>query len=150
MQCVPHLARAAKALYVFQRTPSSVDVRANAPIDPDGFVSIATAGWQQRWLENFTANQSGGAATEDLVQDCWTDLSRRIRTHSMRLPREQMTLANMLAAYEDADNEKMNDIRARVDSVVRDPDTAERLKTWYRQLYKRNNRRFDGLAFAAT
>ena len=34
VQCVPHLARAAKELYVFQRTPSSVDVRANAPIDP--------------------------------------------------------------------------------------------------------------------
>ena len=44
MQCVLHLARAAKALYVCQRTPSSVDVRAYAPIDPDGFVSIATAG----------------------------------------------------------------------------------------------------------
>ena len=66
-------------LYVFQRTPSSVDVRANAPIDPDWFSSIATPGWQQRWLENFTDNSAGGSATEDLVQDGWTDLSRRIR-----------------------------------------------------------------------
>jgi cation diffusion facilitator CzcD-associated flavoprotein CzcO len=41
IQCVPHLARACQALHVFQRTPSSVDVRANAPIDPDWFSSIA-------------------------------------------------------------------------------------------------------------
>jgi cyclohexanone monooxygenase len=59
VQCVPHLARACRQLLVFQRTPSSVDVRANAPIDPEWFAQIATAGWQQRWLENFTANQAG-------------------------------------------------------------------------------------------
>ena len=62
VQCVPYLARACKELYVFQRTPSSVDVRANAPIDPRWFSGIATPGWQQRWLENFTANQAGGIA----------------------------------------------------------------------------------------
>ena len=44
------------------------------PIDPDWFAAIATPGWQQRWLENFTANQGGGWADEDLVQDGWTDL----------------------------------------------------------------------------
>jgi len=71
VQCVPHLAKACGELYVFQRTPSSVDVRANVPIDADWFASIATPGWQQRWLENFTANQ-GGFAEEDLVQDGWT------------------------------------------------------------------------------
>src|SRR3546814_17168561 len=59
-------------------TPSSVDVRANHPIDPDWFESIATPGWQQRWLENFTLNQTGGLVEEDLVMDGWTDLARRI------------------------------------------------------------------------
>ena len=63
---VPHLARACGSLYVFQRTPSSVDVRDNQPTDPEWFASIATPGWQQRWLENFTANQSGGSAGVDL------------------------------------------------------------------------------------
>jgi cation diffusion facilitator CzcD-associated flavoprotein CzcO len=137
VQCVPHLARACKALYVFQRTPSSVDVRDNRPLDPEWFATIATPGWQQRWLENFTANQAGGAAEEDLVQDGWTDLSRRIRSRMMSLPREQMTPANMLAAYEDSDYEKMEEIRARVDSIVADRETAEKLKAWYRQLCKR-------------
>ena len=137
VQCVPHLALAAKALFVFQRTPSSVDVRANAPIDPDWFAGIATPGWQQRWLENFTANQAGGAADEDLVQDGWTDLSRRIREKIMQLPPEKMTPRDMLAAYEDSDFEKMEEIRLRVDGAVQDPGTAQALKAWYRQLCKR-------------
>jgi cation diffusion facilitator CzcD-associated flavoprotein CzcO len=137
VQCVPHLARACGELYVFQRTPSSVDVRANGPIDPDWFSSIATPGWQQRWLENFTANQAGGQATEDLVQDGWTDLSRRIRAKIGALPRDKMTPQNMLAAYEDSDFEKMEEIRARVDDLVRDKETAQGLKAWYRQLCKR-------------
>ena len=138
VQVVPHLARAAKALYVFQRTPSSIDVRDNRPIDPDWFASIATPGWQQRWLENFTQNQAGIAmAPEDLVQDGWTDLSKRIRNRILQLPPEERTPAGMLAAYEDADHEKMEEIRRRAETVVRDAATAEKLKAWYRQLCKR-------------
>lgn len=137
VQCVPYLARAAKELYVFQRTPSSVDVRDNAPIDPKWFAEIATSGWQERWLENFTANQAGGNAEVDLVQDGWTDLNRRIRARIVQLPREQRTPANMLAAFEDSDYEKMEEIRARVDGIVRDQETAAKLKAWYRQLCKR-------------
>lgn len=137
VQCVPHLARACGQLFVFQRTPSSVDVRANAPIDKNWFETIATPGWQQRWLENFTDNQTGGDAKEDLVQDGWTDLSRRIREKIMGLPREQMTPQNMMAAYEDSDYEKMEEIRTRAEALVHDRDTAQKLKAWYRQLCKR-------------
>jgi cation diffusion facilitator CzcD-associated flavoprotein CzcO len=137
VQCVPHLARAAKDLYVFQRTPSSVDVRANRPIEEDWFASIASPGWQQRWLENFTQNQAGGGAEEDLVQDGWTDLSRRIRSRIGELPPEKRSPAMMWAAWEDSDFEKMEEIRSRVDAVVRDPATAQKLKAWYRQLCKR-------------
>src|SRR5882757_4305230 len=131
VQCVPYLARAAKELCVFQRTPSSVDVRANAPIDPEWFSAIASSGWQQRWLENFTANQAGGNAEEDLVQDGWTDLSRRIRARILQLPREERVPAKMLAAFEDSDFEKMEEIRNRVDTIVGDRKTADKLKAWY-------------------
>ncbi len=137
VQCVPHLARACKSLMVFQRTPSSVDVRNNQPIDPQWFAEVATPGWQQRWLENFTANQAGGTAEVDLVQDGWTDLARRIREAIMKLPREERSVKNMLTAYEDADFQKMEEIRARADSVVKDKETAAKLKAWYRQLCKR-------------
>ena len=138
VQCVPHLAKACKELFVFQRTPSSVDVRANHPIDPEWFAEMATPGWQQRWLENFTANQSGGFADEDLVMDGWTDLARRFRTKIMEAAAKGgMSPEKMMEVFEDADFEKMEEIRSRIDSVVADPETAQGLKAWYRQLCKR-------------
>ena len=36
IQCIPHLGEAAQHLYVFQRTPSSVDERNNTPTNPSG------------------------------------------------------------------------------------------------------------------
>jgi cyclohexanone monooxygenase len=137
VQCIPHLARAAQKLYVCQRTPSSVDERGNHPIDPEWFETIATPGWQQRWLENFTANQTGQPTEDDLVQDGWTDLSKRVRSRIMQLKPEEMTTDSMMAAYEDSDLEKMSEIRARTDKVVSDPETADKLKAWYAQLCKR-------------
>ena len=137
VQCVPALAESAETLYVFQRTPSSVDVRANEDIDPDWFKDIATEGWQMRWIENFTANQTGQPAEVDLVKDGWTDISRRVRSKISELSHEELTPENMLRAYEDADIEKMEEIRARCNTVVEDGTTAEALKAWYGQLCKR-------------
>ncbi|MFV0309572.1 MAG: flavin-containing monooxygenase, partial [Desertimonas sp.] len=45
VQCVPHLAAGAEHLYVFQRTPSSIDVRANRPTDPEWAAGLQP-GWQ--------------------------------------------------------------------------------------------------------
>ena len=137
IQCVPHLAKAAKELFVFQRTPSSVDVRANTAIDPEWFASISGPGWQQKWLDNFVENQSQGIPSEDLVMDGWTELSRRIREKVQELPPQTLTPETVSTAFEDADYEKMEEIRARVDSIVQDAATAQGLKAWYRQLCKR-------------
>jgi cation diffusion facilitator CzcD-associated flavoprotein CzcO len=138
VQCVPHLAAACQELFVFQRTPSSVDVRGNRPMDPDWFAAAATPGWQQLWLDNFAANMSAGESpAEDLVNDGWTDLAKRIRG-KMSAPRSTPpTFQDLLADFENADHEKMSEIRARVDTIVTDPASAERLKAWYRQLCKR-------------
>ncbi len=137
VQCVPHLARACRQLYVFQRTPSSVDVRGNRPTDPDWFNHMATPGWQQRWLDNFAENQSIGFPDEDLVMDGWTDIARRIRARVLEMDPDERTLDNIMVAFEQSDFEKMEEIRARVDSIVNDPATAQKLKAWYRQLCKR-------------
>jgi cyclohexanone monooxygenase len=93
VQCVPHLAAACKELYVFQRTPSSVDVRGNKPTDPDWFKTINAPGWQQRWQENFVGINTGRAAPgeKDLVQDGWTDLSIRILRAIKDIPRDQVS-----------------------------------------------------------
>ena len=137
VQCVPHLAKAAKELLVFQRTPSSVDKRNNEKIDREWFDSIATPGWQKRWFDNFVDNQSQGFPEEDYVMDGWTDLSRRIREKVRQMPPDKWTPEGMLQAFEDADFEKMEEIRNRCNEVVGDQDTAEKLKAWYRQLCKR-------------
>ncbi|HLK46370.1 MAG TPA: NAD(P)/FAD-dependent oxidoreductase, partial [Acidimicrobiales bacterium] len=137
VQCVPPLAAACRELYVFQRTPSSVDERGNRETDPEWFKEMATEGWQRRWMENFAACQTGRMPDEDLVMDGWTDLAKRIRARIAALPPGELTPEAMLAAYEDADFEKMEEIRARVDAIVTDREAAANLKAWYRQLCKR-------------
>ncbi len=155
VQCIPPLAKSAKQLFVFQRTPSSVDVRNNHPIDPKWFKSITGPGWQKRWMENFVENTGGGLPTEDLINDGWTEISRRIReralkgtplwlarlvTHLRKIPKRspaQSEIVRVKAAFEEADVEKMEQIRARVDAVVEDQNTAQKLKAWYSQLCKR-------------
>jgi cation diffusion facilitator CzcD-associated flavoprotein CzcO len=138
VQCIPRLAQDAGELFVFQRTPSSIDVRNNHAIDPDWFATLEP-GWQQRWLTNFATLQTGGFADEDLVKDGWTDISQRIRDRVIELVTAGSALDpdTMLQAYEDSDDVKMAEIRARVDAIVQDPATAEALKPWYRQLCKR-------------
>jgi len=69
--------------------------------------------------------------------DGWTDLARRIRARIMELPPQDLTPEKMWEAYEDSDYEKMEEIRARIDTIVGDPGTAHSLKAWYRQLCKR-------------
>lgn len=138
VQAVPHLARDAGELFVFQRTPSSVDARNNGPIDPQWFSRISEPGWQYVWLENFAAHFSGmGIPEVDLVADGWTDLSRRMRGRIANLPPEQMNPEGILAAFEETDHQKMSEIRARAEAIVEDRETAEKLKAWYRQLCKR-------------
>jgi len=136
VQCIPHLARTAEELYVFQRTPSSIDVRNNHDIDPDWFTTLQP-GWQAEWLMNFTTLQTGGFAAEDLVKDGWTDISQRIRDKVLSNPGQEFTRETFIKAYEDSDDEKMTEIRSRVDALVADASTAEALKPWYRQLCKR-------------
>ncbi|MCB1026902.1 MAG: NAD(P)/FAD-dependent oxidoreductase, partial [Microthrixaceae bacterium] len=139
VQAIPALARDSGELFVFQRTPSSIDVRNNRPTDPDEFAALEP-GWQRRWLENFATLQTGGFTDEDLVMDGWTDISQRIRDRvvvEMTTTGEAFTPELVARAYEDSDDEKMAEIRARVDEIVDDEATAEALKPWYRQLCKR-------------
>jgi cation diffusion facilitator CzcD-associated flavoprotein CzcO len=138
VQCIPHLSRSAGELFVFQRTPSSIDVRNNHPIDPDWFASLEE-GWQKKWLLNFTTLQTGGFADEDLVKDGWTDIAQRIRDRVVAEITNggEFTPDTIRRAYEESDDEKMDEIRSRVDAIVDDARTAEGLKPWYRQLCKR-------------
>ena len=135
VQCVPHLAASARELFVFQRTPSSVDVRANRPTDPEWAASLEP-GWQRRRIENFQILTAGGMADEDLVDDAWTSITKKLL--AMRLTNTSGLGPEELArTMELADFAKMEEVRRRVEELVDDPATAEALKPWYRQFCKR-------------
>ena len=137
IQSVPFLGEHAQKLYVFQRTPSSVDLRGNMPTDEEWYRTLEP-GWQRARRENFAAVLFGQNVTEDLVADGWTDIARRIGISLMsRKSDEALDMEEVALRAEIADFEKMNEIRGRVDVSVADGDTAESLKPWYRQFCKR-------------
>ena len=136
VQCVPHLGASAGQLYVFQRTPSSIGVRDNRPTDPEWARSLEP-GWHQERIDNFQILTAGGFVEEDLVADGWTEIVRKILTLMLKGETPDVSPEALAETVELADFMQMNEIRARVDSIVEDPATAEALKPWYRQFCKR-------------
>ncbi|MCC6205377.1 MAG: NAD(P)/FAD-dependent oxidoreductase [Hyphomicrobiales bacterium] len=136
IQCVPHVAAYAEHLYVFQRTPSSVDFRGNKPTDPE-WAKALKPGWQRERQENFNDVVTGRPFEVDLVSDAWTDIFRNLQSlfpvgADSGLPPEEADRLGELVDFQ-----KMNQIRARVDATVKDPRIADALKPWYRQFCKR-------------
>jgi len=138
IQCVPFLGEYAKQLYVFQRTPSSVDLRGNRPTDETWYQDLES-GWQRARRENFAAVLTGQFVSEDLVADGWTDIARRIGISLMNRRQDSgnLDMEEIMLRAEIADFQKMNEIRGRVDDTVAKADAAEKLKPWYRQFCKR-------------
>lgn len=136
VQIVPRVGEWAKHLYVFQRTPSSVDVKHNPPTDPLWARSLEP-GWHRHRMENFNNLVSGIPQDEDLVNDGWTALVRNILVNVREGRSKDFSRQGLMRAAEIADFQRMEEIRARVDAVVEDPETAEALKPYYRQLCKR-------------
>ncbi len=135
VQCVPHLGAGAGELFVFQRTPSSVDVRDNRPTDPEWAASLEP-GWQKHRMDNFNALVSGQPQAEDLVDDGWTDIVGKLM-QMVRSGEGSVDEGDLADLLEVADLEKMNEVRARVDQVIADSSIAESLKPYYRQFCKR-------------
>lgn len=165
VQCVPHLGASAQQLYVFQRTPSSIDVRNNQPTDPNWMAS-QQSGWQDERRRNFESLMTGVPVKKDLVADGWTEAFRfifgslrdkapskmQLAMWTLAAPASpdlyrlglkkyltQKAIASMDIAREMelADYKKMEKIRARAEEIVEDPATAEALKPYYRQFCKR-------------
>lgn len=130
IQCVPAVAQSAEHLYLFQRTPCSVDVRGNRPTDLDWYNSLEP-GWQRARMMNFTLWTSGVLQDEDLVNDSMTDLFRKA-TSAGGAAAELSAEERMAAEYL-----KMEKVRQRVDAVVKDRATAEALKPYYHYFCKR-------------
>lgn len=134
VQIVPYLAEWSKELYVFQRTPSSIDVRGNTPTD-EKWAKTLEKGWQRDRMDNFNVIVNGGYQEKDLVHDGWTHIFAKLFSSSSyegNLDPTQLAQKMQLADYK-----KMEAIRARVDALVQDKATAESLKPWYNQFCKR-------------
>ena len=134
VQCVPHLAAGAEHLYVCQRTPSSIDVRDNRPTDSEWAAELKP-GWQRERMDNFNALVSGQPQETDLVDDGWTSLiGKMLRLYLESQEGEALSLPDIMDL---ANLEKMNELRARIEALVEDPNTSEALKPWYRMFCKR-------------
>ena len=129
VQVVPQVARVAKELYVFQRTPSAVGVRNQQPTDVEWFESLQP-GWQHDRIVNFTQAVTGAQPAVDLVSDGWTEV---MWVDTQRGSGSE----HDLEALERIDFEVMEAIRQRVENVVEDPETAERLKPYWGKHCKR-------------
>ncbi|MBV1878272.1 MAG: NAD(P)/FAD-dependent oxidoreductase [Pseudomonadales bacterium] len=150
VQCIPHLGAAAKELFVFQRTPSSVDVRNNAPTNPEWAAKLQP-GWHRHRMENFELVLAGGtpkkmktAGTENIeaadkkineVDDGWTDAANSAK--KMLKQRPKLSAEQKKEVRELADMKKMQEIRDRVGNIVEDQKTADALKAYYWQFCKR-------------
>jgi len=140
IQLVPHLGRDAQQLFVFQRTPSSVDARTNPLTDPDWAASLQP-GWQEERKRNFH-NWSPFVGVvfgePDLVCDFWTELGRNLtaRIAASDDP-ASVTIEQIMAFREEEDYKIMERLRRHVAEIVDDPDTAEALKPYYRFMCKR-------------
>lgn len=140
VQLVPHLGRDAKQLYVFQRTPSSVDFRGNEPTDPQWAASLQP-GWQAERKRNFHRwSPFEGVVFDapDMVCDFWTELGRNLTARIGASPDPTaLGVEEIMAMREEEDYKIMERLRRRIDDIVEDPQTAEALKPYYRFMCKR-------------
>ena len=140
IQVIPDIARSAEHLYVFQRTPSTIDVRGDEPTDPE-WVKTLEPGWQADRQRNFHtgAFEAYAPGQADLICDGWTEISRNLAAH-LDATDGWAALADpekFLELREIQDYRVMERLRHRIDQIVEDRDTAESLKPYYRFLCKR-------------
>ena len=116
VQIVPELAKVAKQVYVFQRTPSSIDVRDDWPTDPN-WARKLEPGWQQKRRAKVLA------AVENSLEK--------------RAAKGASSPEEKLKKQENANIDYMMRIHKRIDEIVDDPATADALKPWYMFMCKR-------------
>ena len=143
IQCVPPLGASAQRLYVFQRTPSSVDNRNNSETDPAWAASLEP-GWQAARQQQFAESMMGGVVYPEFEDEGWTRLARNAKAMMEQAgdlaPEQLGELAQL------ADFKTMEEIRSRVDQIVQDPKVADKLKAFYNQFCKRPTFHDDYLA----
>ncbi|MDH3641654.1 MAG: NAD(P)/FAD-dependent oxidoreductase [Gammaproteobacteria bacterium] len=116
VQAIPGLGEASRELYVFQRTPSSIDIREDWPTDPNWARSLKP-GWQAKRRERA--------------------LSGPPLTVEQKAARDAMSAEEKIRLQENANIDYMMRIHRRIEATVKDEATAEALKPWYMFMCKR-------------
>ncbi|PCJ16994.1 MAG: monooxygenase [Gammaproteobacteria bacterium] len=135
IQCVSHLSESAQQLYVFQRTPSGVEVRNDRPTDPEWAANLKP-GWQKQRQKEFTAVLTGQGGSVDEFDDAWVEMGQIFRRR-MAEAGPNFKMEDFSKMLELANFEKMEGTRNRVDSIVKDKAVAEALKPYYDFMCKR-------------
>jgi len=129
VQVIPELAKIAGELYVFQRTPSTIDVRdQRATTDEEIAAWTREPGWAKARRARFakiSAGRTAMKANDDYLAGKVDDFKER-KEHVRELTPEEM-----IAKQLDSNFRIMEQIRARIDAIVEDPATAEALKPYY-------------------
>jgi cation diffusion facilitator CzcD-associated flavoprotein CzcO len=116
VQAVPGLGAAAKELFIFQRTPSSIDIRDDWATDPN---------WARKLRPGWQAERRARARMQP-------QMSEAQRARSAAMSREEK-----IRLQENANIEAMMRIHQRIDQIVKNKETAEALKPWYMLMCKR-------------
>jgi len=129
VQVIPELAKTVGELYVFQRTPSSVDVRDQRATTGEEISAWAEEpGWARARRARFSRISAGRTAiqaNDDYLAGKVDDFKAR-KQHERALDMDEMIEKQL-----DSNFRIMEQIRARVDAIVKDPKTAAALKPYY-------------------
>jgi cyclohexanone monooxygenase len=116
VQAIPRLGAAARELYVFQRTPSSIDIRDDWPTDPN---------WARRLKPGWQAKRRQRALMGPQLTD------------EQKAELASLTREEKIRRQENANIDHMMRIHRRIEAIVKDKATAEALKPWFMFMCKR-------------
>ena len=136
VQAIPQLAEYAKSLVVFQRTPTQIAPRENAPTDVEWFKSLPE-GWHRERRASFDKCAMDRATADCDVDDGWIKFAKYQMRAIYGAGGAEPTLEQYMDAMERSDYEWNEMLRDRVDAVVEDESKAAKLKTYYRTMCKR-------------
>ncbi|KAJ3337834.1 hypothetical protein HDU93_000453 [Gonapodya sp. JEL0774] len=129
VQCIPFIGASAGKLYVFQRTPSAVDVRNNRPTDPNWWKSLKP-GWQAKRDFDFQLLGAGGDPETPLDDGFSESLKSFLSLVKHQMRTGEGTQYSTPELLQLADFRHMERIRRRCDEIVKDKKTAEALKPY--------------------
>ncbi|KAI1828433.1 hypothetical protein F4861DRAFT_265 [Xylaria intraflava] len=143
VQAVPCVAKYAKELHIFQRTPSTIFPRDQKPTDPTEWASsIANRpGWFDHRNRNYSMQMARclPEGERNLVNDAWT---RQPAYSALTGDPEYAAVApekipEMIERFLALDAPNTAAARQRIKDIVKDPATAEKLTPWYPAWCKR-------------